>query len=257
MRASQIPVAIAVNDVDNSTATEVKGMMLPVTRVRMTARGASDTVADFRAWAESLPEMMRAMPIVLDAAHHTACSSLLEVAREHGLSVLGVADGKLAPTASAAGLAVLSEEMLMAGRAGGARRPAPEPEAAPAPAEAVPAPEHPPATGGSAARVVHAQVRSGQQVYADGADLVVLGTVSPGAEVIADGHIHIYGSLRGRAIAGARGDTRARIFCRRFEPELVACAGVYDVAEKLRPELRGKAVQVWLDGEDLQFAAID
>ncbi|WP_198022027.1 septum site-determining protein MinC [Algiphilus aromaticivorans] len=239
-----------VNDTANSSATDVKGMMLPVTRVRLAARGASETVAEFRAWAEALPEMMRAMPIVLDAAHHTACSSLLEVAREHGLSVLGVADGKLAPTAAASGLAVLSEEALMAGR------PSARKEAAPAD-ESAPAPQPAPAGGGARTRLVHSQVRSGQQIYAEGADLVVLGTVGAGAEVIADGHVHIYGALRGRAIAGARGEAEARIFCRRFEAELVACAGVYDVAEKMRPELRGQAVQVWLEGDDLQFAALD
>lgn len=232
-------------------------MMLPVTRVRLSARGASDTVAEFRAWAEALPEMMRAMPIVLDAAHHTACSSLLEVAREHGLSVLGVADGKLAPTAAASGLAVLPEDALMPGRQSGGER-AGQPSADAQSTEAQPAADQAPAAEtGKRTRLVQAQVRSGQQIYAEGADLVVLGTVSPGAEVIADGHVHIYGALRGRAIAGARGDTQARIFCRRFEAELVACAGVYDVAEKMQSTLRGQPVQVWLEGDDLQFAPLD
>lgn len=225
--------------------------MLPITRVRMSARGASDTVAEFRAWADALPEAMRSMPIILDAAHHTACSSLLEVAREYGLRVLGVADGKLAPTAPACGLAVLPEDALMPTRAraaSNAERPAHEAQDKAAAAAA---------TAGARSRVVQSPVRSGQQIYAEGGDLIVLGTVSPGAEVIADGHIHIYGALRGRAIAGARGDATARIFCRRFEPELVACAGVYNVAERMRGELSGKPVQVWLDGDDLQFSSLD
>lgn len=227
--------------------------MLPITRVRMSARGASETVAEFRAWADALPEAMRSMPIILDAAHHTACSSLLEVAREYGLRVLGVADGKLAPTAPACGLAVLPDDALVSTRARSAsssERPASADKEAEPAAPAV-------ASAGARSRVVQTPVRSGQQIYAEGGDLIVLGTVSPGAEVIADGHIHIYGALRGRAIAGARGDQTARIFCRRFEPELVACAGVYNVAERMRSELNGKPVQVWLDGDDLQFAALD
>lgn len=227
--------------------------MLPITRVRMSARGASDTVAEFRAWADALPEAMRSMPIILDAAHHTACSSLLEVAREYGLRVLGVADGKLAPTAAACGLAVLPDDALMPTRARAAssstERPADD-RGNDAAAASAP-------TAQARSRIVQTPVRSGQQIYAEGGDLIVLGTVSPGAEVIADGHVHIYGALRGRAIAGARGDNSARIFCRRFEPELVACAGVYNVAERMRSELIGKPVQVWLDGDDLQFGTLE
>ncbi|MBY8966308.1 septum site-determining protein MinC [Algiphilus sp. NNCM1] len=244
---------IAVNDTASSPATEVKGVMLPITRVRMTARGASDTVAEFRAWADALPEAMRSMPIILDAAHHTACSSLLEVAREYGLRVLGVADGKLAPTAPACGLAVLPEDALMPTRARSTSSDGPA-SARNVQEKTVAAPA---SAAGGRSRVVQTPVRSGQQIYAEGGDLVVLGTVSPGAEVIADGHIHIYGALRGRAIAGARGDASARIFCRRFEPELVACAGVYNVADRMRGELSGKPVQVWLDGDDLQFSSLD
>lgn len=246
-----------MNDSDNTTATEVKGLMLAATRVRLRARGASETVAEFRAWAQALPEMMRGMPIILDASHHTACSSLLAVAREFGLQVLGVADGKLAPTAPAAGLVVLTEDALMPARP--ARKPVADVAETPADGAQAEAgvPEAAVTQRAGATRVVQNPVRSGQQIYADGGDLIVLGTVSAGAEVIADGHVHIYGALRGRAIAGARGDGAARIFCQRFEAELVACAGTYSVAERMRSELRGRSVQVWLDGDDLQFTALE
>src|SRR3546814_2220909 len=95
-----------------------------------------------------------------------------------------------------------------------------------------------------ATRIISDPVRSGQQIYVADGDLVVSTTVSPGAEVVADGCVHIYGALRGRAIAGARGETSARIFCRRFEAELVAIAGVYAVAEQMQGDLRGKPAQV-------------
>lgn len=103
----------------------------------------------------------------------------------------------------------------------------------------------------------HQPVRSGQRVYARSRDLVVTSTIGAGAEVIADGCVHVYGSLRGRAVAGARGDTSARVFCQAFHAELVSVAGVFRVFETLPPELAGKPVQAWLDGDDLRFAALN
>ena len=100
-------------------------------------------------------------------------------------------------------------------------------------------------------------VRSGQQVYAENRDLTVLSAVGAGAEAIADGSIHIYGALRGRALAGAQGNEEARIFCREFHAELVAVAGHYKVLEDIPAELRGKPVQVWLEKGQLKLAALD
>ena len=99
-------------------------------------------------------------------------------------------------------------------------------------------------------------VRSGQQVYARGSDLVVTKLVANGAEVIADGSIHIYGALRGRALAGAQGDESARIYCQEFHAELVSIAGRYRVFEDLPQDLRGKPVQAWLEGEKLLLARL-
>jgi len=99
---------------------------------------------------------------------------------------------------------------------------------------------------------VDRHVRSGQRVYARGADLVVLGVVSHGAEVIADGHIHVYAPLRGRALAGAMGDTNARIFATCMEPQLLSIAGIYRTTEtELAAEVLGKPAQVRLDDERL------
>jgi septum site-determining protein MinC len=105
--------------------------------------------------------------------------------------------------------------------------------------------------------VIHKPLRSGQQVYAKGGDLVVLAAVNNGAEVIADGHIHVYAPLRGKAIAGARGNTDARIFTTCLEPELISIAGTYRTAESaLSPDVLGKPAQIWLDGEKLMMAPI-
>lgn len=109
----------------------------------------------------------------------------------------------------------------------------------------------------TATLVVDKPLRSGQQVYARGADLIVLAMVSFGAEVIADGNIHVYAPLRGRAIAGARGDTSARIFSTCLEPQLLSVAGIYRTTETELPDaVRGKPAQVRLDGEKLLIEPI-
>jgi septum site-determining protein MinC len=102
-----------------------------------------------------------------------------------------------------------------------------------------------------------APVRSGQQIYAENRDLTVVTAVGAGAEVIADGSIHIYGALRGRALAGAQGNEKARIFCREFHAELVAIAGHYKVLDDIPKTLHGKPVQIWLEKDQLNIAALD
>ncbi|CEM59127.1 Septum site-determining protein (cell division inhibitor) MinC [Xanthomonas campestris pv. campestris] len=130
----------------------------------------------------------------------------------------------------------------------------PPPPPPPPPARAEPAaPVARPAPG----RMQRNAVRSGQQLYAENCDLTVLSTVGAGAEVIADGSIHIYGTLRGRALAGAQGNPDARIFCRDFHAELVAIAGHYKVLDDVPMDLRGKAVQVWLEQDQIKIAALD
>ncbi|ANN70836.1 septum site-determining protein MinC [Bordetella bronchialis] len=109
----------------------------------------------------------------------------------------------------------------------------------------------------SSALVISRPLRSGQRVYARHTDLVVIGMVSPGAEVIADGNVHVYGPLRGKAMAGARGDTSARIFTTHLDAELLAVAGVYRVVEdKLDATLHGQAALIRLDGDTLRIEAL-
>ncbi len=95
--------------------------------------------------------------------------------------------------------------------------------------------------------VVTRPVRGGQVVHARDNDLVILAPVNPGAQVIADGHLHVYAPLRGRAVAGASGLPGARIFCQKLEAELVAVSGAYVMAEEIPAELRGRAAQVFLE----------
>jgi septum site-determining protein MinC len=177
-------------------------------------------------------------------------SVLLTLLKHYRLRPFGIHGGSLAhkETAAAVGLMDLPEISSSAVAVPG-EAPAPAP-AAPAPV-AAPAPTEPgaPANG---TMVIDRPLRSGQQVYARGCDLIVLQAVNFGAEIIADGNIHVYAPLRGRAIAGARGNTDARIFSTCMEAQLISIAGIYRTSEVALPaDVLGKPAQVRLVGESL------
>lgn len=175
-------------------------------------------------------------------------TALISVLRQHSLTPLAIkgADTELLNAAKALGLVDASDARI--------RRSVPlaEPSARkPEPVAQVPL----------GALIIDKPLRSGQQVYAKGRDLVILAVVNQGAEVIADGHVHVYATLRGKAIAGARGNTQARIFAQVMEPELISIAGVYRTSENALPQdVLGKAAQVCLrsdpDGDKLLITAI-
>jgi len=100
-------------------------------------------------------------------------------------------------------------------------------------------------------------VRSGRSVVFPQGDVTVIGAVSSGAEVVAGGSVHVYGALRGRAVAGLMGNRLARIFCQRLEAELIAIDGHYKTAEMIEPALLGRPVQAWLEGDRVRLAALD
>jgi septum site-determining protein MinC len=99
-------------------------------------------------------------------------------------------------------------------------------------------------------------VRSGQTVFFPDGDVTVIGSVASGAEIVAGGSIHIYGALRGRAMAGAAGNAKARIFCSRIEAELLAIDGLYKTADDIEPDVRGRPIQAWLDGNTIRVVAL-
>ena len=197
------------------------------------------------------PDLFDQDPVAIDLSHvRDAADPIDFVVLAHLLR-----GHKMLPVAVKAGSAQQMEDALAAGLSeahGGATpvlpmrtftpedtTPAPlEPDVAPAPARAT--------------LIIDKPLRSGQRVYAKGGDLVVLAVVSHGAEFIADGNIHIYAPLRGRALAGAMGDTNARIFATCMEPQLLSIAGIYRTTEtELPANVLGKPGQVRLDGEKL------
>ncbi|MBQ0932381.1 septum site-determining protein MinC [Ideonella alba] len=173
----------------------------------------------------------------------------------HGLRLVAVRGGDAAQTAAAVAAGLFEAAPPATPRAPVAA-PTPAPVAAPvaAPEAAAPPPAVLPDPAPVPALIIDKPLRSGQQVYARGGDLIVLAVVSFGAEVIADGSIHVYAPLRGRAIAGARGDTGARVFAAQMEPQLVSVAGIWrNFDADLPPEVAGKPAQVRLEGESLRI----
>ncbi len=210
---------------------------------------------------ERAPDFFRNTPIVIDLTELDRRKTpidlpqLVGMLRGYGLLPLGVKciDPELSATAQALELAVLRE--------GSGRRlnPSAEPLAVPAAPDGSghrsqagePNPGRVP--GQPASTLITKPVRSGQRIYAEGGDLSIVAPVSSGAELMADGNIHVYGPLRGRALAGMRGNTEARIFCQDLQAELISIAGHYRVSEGIPNELRGVPVQVFLDHQILRI----
>ncbi len=188
-------------------------------------------------------------PIVLDVAEldidRSQLKDLLAELANRNVRIMGIEGGR--PS-------IMGPGMPPAMRGG---RPAPDvevPAAEPAPATekaAAALPEAQPVRA-PASMIVREPVRSGQSIIFPEGDVTVIGSVASGAEIIAGGSVHIYGTLRGRALAGSVGNASARIFCRRLEAELLAIDGVYKTAEDMAPDLRGQAVQLWLDGDSIK-----
>jgi septum site-determining protein MinC len=211
---------------------------------------------------QQAPEFFRNAPVVVDLSHLPEVALdfplLVGLLRGLGLLPIGVRGGseQHRETARLMDLAILSQGSR--GPAAAVASKAGAPAAGP-PSAAPPRPgaERPaPAAAGPGGRLVTRPVRSGQRLYAQGGDLVVLAPVSSGAELMADGNIHVYGVLRGRALAGVKGNSDARIFCQDLRAELISVAGHYRVSENLDPALAGRPVQVRLQDGRLIIEAL-
>ncbi len=247
-----------------AAACELRFGQVGIANVRVHRADADALREELAQRVRQAPQLFARAAVVLDlsrlpaAADEATTRALLAAVRAAGLLPVGLAYGTRAMEA-------LSERLELpliakfrtayeredgSAAAASAAVPsaatAPEPESEPAPATAALPGLH----------QAHA-VRSGQQVYARGRDLVVAAAVANGAEVIADGSIHVYGALRGRALAGALGDESARIYCSEFRAELVSIAGRYRVFEQMPPEFDGQPVHCWLQGDTLLIAALD
>jgi len=228
---------------------EIKSANLPLVALLLKSADLARLADEFKLRFGDMPDFFDHDPMVIDCFPLQVASpgavvdfptlmALLRQYRLNPLAVRGCNDEQLVQ-ALAAGLIATPDVTTVQ------RPPAPAvvTESAPV-SEALPEPMPPAPLG---ALVITKPLRSGQQVYARGRDLVVMAMVNPGAEVIADGHIHVYAPLRGKAIAGARGNSEARIFALSMAPELISIAGIYRTSEiPLPPSVLGKAAQVHL-----------
>lgn len=248
-------------NLDYEQAGELKFGQVGIANLRVRTLDPARLAAEMAERVQRAPKLFARAAVVVDFGGLSQCPSadqtrtLLDALRGAGVLPVALAYGTSAVEA-------LSQEVglpLLAKFRAQYERDSELPAApAPAPAARAPEPAPAPAAAAPAARaepgLVHLHpVRSGQQIYAQDRDLTLCATVGAGAEVIADGSIHVYGALRGRALAGAAGMASARIFCREFHAELVAVAGHYKVLEEIPKELLGKPVQIWLEHDKLRI----
>jgi len=210
-----------------------------------------DWLAQLDSWTRNSPGFFADRSVVLDLSTvklgQPGIRHLLQQLAERGLRIIGL-EG-----ADPSQLDPSLPPLLTSGRPAGPR----SVEAAPAASEtaaaataAAAAPEEP------TSLLIETPIRSGQTVFFPNGDVTVLGSVASGSEIVAGGSIHVYGTLRGRAMAGSKGDGRARIFCRKNEAELLAINGYYRTAEEL-DRVRSQAVQSWLEDGVLMVAPLD
>ncbi|MBA3485597.1 MAG: septum site-determining protein MinC [Lysobacter sp.] len=250
--------------VDYEQAGELKIGQVGIANLRIRTLDVARLAEEMHDRVQRAPKLFARAAVVLDfgglsqTPDAATAQALLDGLRKAGVLPVALAYGSsdTQQLAEALGLPLLAKFRAQYERSdeapvGATTQDAQAPRAVAAGAKSAPV-----AAGPSSPGLVHAGlVRSGQQLYADNRDLTVLTGVGAGAEVIADGSVHIYGPLRGRALAGAQGNEQARIFCREFHAELVAIAGHYKVLEDIPKELRGKAVQVWLENDQIHIAA--
>lgn len=259
---------------DYEQAGELKIGQVGIANLRVRSLDTEKIAAEMRERVRSAPKLFERAAVILDFGGLSECpdasavKALIAGLKASGILPVAIAYGTsdIEALSKQVGLPLLAkfrasyERAESTERVGAASAATKAPVAAEKPIAADAAPTKPavPAASVTAPKIEPGlmqiqPVRSGQQIYAQNRDLTVCASVGAGAEVIADGSIHIYGALRGRALAGAGGLATARIFCREFNAELVAIAGTYKVLEEIPKKLMGKPVQIWLEGEQLHI----
>lgn len=212
----------------NTPAFELKGNLLTLMVLKVLENNEDKIASQLSQKIQQAPDFFKQAPLVIDLqaiqAESFNLGELVKTVRHHQLIPVAIRGGneQHKQTATSLSLGVL-------------------PDVKPKPAK----------TSGPILtdKIVTQPIRSGQQMVAPQGDLVILATVNPGAEVLAHRHIHIYGTLRGRALAGANGDEQARIFCQNLDAELVSVAGHYQISEEIKEDVRKKPVQIYINEE--------
>lgn len=253
-------------------AFDLKGVMTSTTVMRLKSRDLGLVERQLRNRVTQFPQFFENAPMVIDftalagKSDGIALASLARMLRGRGVVPVGVTNlaDAFHEEALAAGLGIIKPTgpaALRSGQQADVFEDTAKPTVGPTPEVVVhdgptipnssmPSPPPLPVRPVFAHRppmVIRQPVRSGQEIYARHTDLIVLAPVNPGAQVIADGHIHVYAALKGRAIAGAAGFPEARIFCQKLQAELICIAGAYMLADDMPPDRLGRAVQVFIE----------
>ncbi|MGB3622954.1 septum site-determining protein MinC [Ketobacter sp. MCCC 1A13808] len=234
--------------IDTEACFKLKGSRVTMTILELYRYDYQSFNDALSAKVSTAPDFFQQTPVILSLEK---CANdefvdfieLSELCREFGMVPVAIRGGteQQAVSANVAGLPILPP-------ATSSRQTQPAKPATEATNELEIVEEEVPAT---ANKIITTPIRSGQQIYAPGGDLVVIAPVSAGAEILADGNIHVYGPLRGRALAGVKGDASARVFCQQLEAELISIAGNYKVNEDLRGEHWKQAIRAHLEGDQL------
>ncbi len=235
---------IQTDTTNNAAAFQLKGSLFTLTVLELLSNNKEIFAAQLQRLIERTPNFFKNMPLVIDCKNiddHEGLdlTALSQVLRQNGVIPVGVrnASANLQSNAVAAGLGILTDAKPVAPKP----KPAPKLDAKPVetPAKKL------------ASMMITKPVRSGQQIYAKGRDLIVLANISNDAELLADGNIHVYGSLQGRAMAGVSGDKTARIFCQQLAANMVSIAGIYKLHDDIPNAGNNTNMQVYLNEDKL------
>lgn len=228
-----------------TTAFELKGSLFTLTIMHFNNADISKIEQQLAKTVEQAPNFFQQAPVVLnfsklstpldDKTLETICALL----KDNGMIPVGIAaaDDQLKQLAKSQQLALFPRTTT--------EKPATNTQSTNQPTA-------------QATKIITQPVRSGQQIYAKGADLIVIASVSNGAEVLADGNIHIYGTLKGRALAGINGDKSARIFCNKLDAELVSIAGLYQLSEDFAQKQQSdQSIQIYLHNDRLCITEVE
>lgn len=221
-----------------SQAIALKGSVLSLSVLKIYSDNIKQVKKQLTQKIEQAPDFFSGLPIVIepeiDGLEPTFLALLVEFLHQNQMVPVGLRsdNAQMIEQASYAGLAVF--EPVKSAASTSAQK---EVEAAP----------------DQGAMVVEGAVRSGQQIYAKGRDLIVKGSINPGAEVVADGHVHVYGAVKGKVFAGSSGNTQARIYAQKLDAELVCIAGLYQMSEDIKPEFKQGWIEIRLQQDKLVF----
>ncbi len=246
----------------NTTVIALKGGMFTLTTIQLLDYNLEELSLELDEKIKQAPNFFQHAPIILDLQRLKTQGEMVDLAllihtlKAKKLIPIGVrgANKLLKEAAIQVGLAIFPEEKVISHKK---RLEVEEPKLnEPTNIGQMPSRTENTSTAISSTRLITQPVRSGQQIYAQGGDLIVLASVSHGAELLADGHIHVYGSMRGRALAGVMGDKEAMIFCRSLEAELVSIAGQYRLSEDLKETCWKQPACIQLQDDRLNIKSV-